>query len=508
VSTADERLRMAESIVNFEARRDAQGHLRIYKLPAGDGGGTYEVAGINDRYHPTEAAQLAALINAGRYDDAEKEAQEIIATYTDFVMRWTNVAAVECYLRDTGFNRGPRGAARILQRAIGVPDSGSLSANDIASVKQAQPDSLLKSLRQARESYEREVAHRDESSPFWKGLVNRWNKALAFARTFLPAAASAAPGLAADSPQEDAPFSASEAVVAEAISNTSQPVPGAPPMAAFSSAPTLLPVQSTVSIAALRQGSQGDMVRAWQSFLTGQGFDPGGLDGVFGDKTAVATKAFQSKCGIASDGIAGRQTILKAMGLGFELIEEPASDTSGSNFPPRPDFPPLEDTAARQALFGKYAYVAAPEPGNRENIRILGSWEQDNIISVPLPQLRKAIGPAAPSGMSFHRLAARQLTGMWADWEAAGLLDRILSFDGSFNARFIRGSTTSLSNHAFGTAFDINAAENTLGTRPPLVGQRGSTRELVPIANKWGFYWGGHFGSRPDGMHFEIAFLK
>jgi hypothetical protein len=110
--------------------------------------------------------------------------------------------------------------------------------------------------------------------------------------------------------------------------------------------------------------------------------------------------------------------------------------------------------------------------------------------------------------MNFHRLAARQLAGMWADWETAGLLDRILSFDGSFNARFIRGSTTLLSNHAFGTAFDINAAENTLGTRPLLVGQRGSIRELVPIANKWGFYWGGHFGSRPDGMHFEIAFLK
>jgi hypothetical protein len=73
---------------------------------------------------------------------------------------------------------------------------------------------------------------------------------------------------------------------------------------------------------------------------------------------------------------------------------------------------------------------------------------------------------------------------------------------------FIRGNTTTLSNHAFGTAFDINADQNSLGARPALVGQRGSTRELVPLANKWGFYWGGHFGSRPDGMHFEIAFLK
>jgi hypothetical protein len=26
----------------------------------------------------------------------------------------------------------------------------------------------------------------------------------------------------------------------------------------------------------------------------------------------------------------------------------------------------------------------------------------------------------------------------------------------------------------------------------------------VPVAHKFGFYWGGHF-SRRDGMHFEIA---
>jgi hypothetical protein len=39
---------------------------------------------------------------------------------------------------------------------------------------------------------------------------------------------------------------------------------------------------------------------------------------------------------------------------------------------------------------------------------------------------------------------------------------------------------------------------------PALVGQKGSVREIVPIANEFGFYWGGHF-TRKDGMHFEIA---
>ena len=94
---------------------------------------------------------------------------------------------------------------------------------------------------------------------------------------------------------------------------------------------------------------------------------------------------------------------------------------------------------------------------------------------------------------------------MWLQWEKEGLLDRILTFDGSFVPRFIRGSTSTLSNHAFGTAFDINAQFNPLGQEPAEMGAKGCVRELVPIANRFGFAWGGHFKKRPDGMHFEVA---
>jgi hypothetical protein len=110
--------------------------------------------------------------------------------------------------------------------------------------------------------------------------------------------------------------------------------------------------------------------------------------------------------------------------------------------------------------------------------------------------------------MRFHRLAADQLTGLWEEWESKKLLDRILTFNGAFAKRFVKGSMTTLSNHAFGSAFDINYDNNKLGERPALVGEKGSVRELVQIAHRWGFYWGGHFRNRPDGIHFEIAFLK
>ena len=183
VARAELRAKMAKSIVNFEARRDAQGHLRVYNLPAGDGGGRYEVAGINDRYHPQEAAKLRDLINDGRYDEAENYATEVIAKYTDVVSKWTSVPEIEAYLRDCAFNRGPGGAAKILQMALAVNADGGVGPETLGALRKAEsdPGRLLTALRVAREQYELKVAGRRDK--FWPGLVNRWNKSLDFARS-------------------------------------------------------------------------------------------------------------------------------------------------------------------------------------------------------------------------------------------------------------------------------------------------------------------------------------
>ena len=73
----------ARRIVDYEARRDANGHLRVYHLPSGDGGGTPEVAGINDRYHPEALDQIEKLIAGGKHEAAEDAAAEHIRQYTD-----------------------------------------------------------------------------------------------------------------------------------------------------------------------------------------------------------------------------------------------------------------------------------------------------------------------------------------------------------------------------------------------------------------------------------------
>lgn len=176
------RKRMAATILSYEARRDSKGRLAVYDLPPQDGGGTYEVAGINDRYHPMQAAKLKGLIEAGKYAEAEDAAENYILAYTDAAAQWHKDPGVEFYLRDSFFNRGPKGAARILQIALGVEDDGVVGPGTRAAMASVTAADLLTRLRAAREEYEREVVGYREV--FWRGLTNRWNNALAAAKKF------------------------------------------------------------------------------------------------------------------------------------------------------------------------------------------------------------------------------------------------------------------------------------------------------------------------------------
>lgn len=185
-------VRIGQWIVNAEARRDTKKRLKVYLLPKADGGGTFEVAGINDRYDGRMAEHLRNLINLGQQKQAEVEAAEYILSNTDIAQKWTVNQALECYLRDCVFNRGPGGAAKILQIALGhaIPDvkvDGHIGPKTLAAMGQIKnPAELLTWLRQAREIYERRIAPPvGARAAFWKGLVNRWESSLAFARTFL-----------------------------------------------------------------------------------------------------------------------------------------------------------------------------------------------------------------------------------------------------------------------------------------------------------------------------------
>lgn len=59
----------------------------------------------------------------------------------------------------------------------------------------------------------------------------------------------------------------------------------------------------------LRKGSRGSAVKALQEALSEQGFNPGKIDGIFGDATVAALKAFQASTNLLIDGVAGQQTL-------------------------------------------------------------------------------------------------------------------------------------------------------------------------------------------------------
>jgi peptidoglycan hydrolase-like protein with peptidoglycan-binding domain len=246
----------------------------------------------------------------------------------------------------------------------------------------------------------------------------------------------------------------------------------------------------------MQTGSTGPEVRTWQTFLLGEGLYHGEVTGVFDAETRQATVDFQRYAGLGADGIAGPKTIAEAVSRGMAIPGPPADDHPG----------PLS-AADRAQLFGTFAYRPSPTATVTEAITITDGWPSQNIVTVDLPQLAGVLGAPGSHKVPFHRKAAPQLQALWAAWEEAGLLPLVLSWAGSWAPRFVRGSRTNLSNHAWGTAFDINAGWNGLGKIPAASGAKGSCRDLVPLAHEHGFFWGGNFPGRPDGMHFEVREL-
>jgi hypothetical protein len=237
------------------------------------------------------------------------------------------------------------------------------------------------------------------------------------------------------------------------------------------------------------------------------GVDPDGWAG--GETNDAWNNKYSPNGAVGTGGNSGTGNAAGSGGTAPPVKPGGASATPGASFPvgfPRREsgVNPLTPAQADE-LFGRYSYVAAPTSDNREAIRITDGWDDRNIVTVVIPQLVTA-GVHGTGRATMHRLVVPQTQALWQAWEDAGLLHLVDSWEGMYVPRFIRGSRTTLSNHAKGTAFDINAGRNGLGQTPAAVGKPGSVRELVPLAVAFGFYWGGWF-SRGDGMHFEVRRL-
>lgn len=79
-------------------------------------------------------------------------------------------------------------------------------------------------------------------------------------------------------------------------------------------APTEKKVDFTLGMRTLRQGCEGEDVRALQILLKGYGYDCGTVDGVLGSKTQAAVKSYQSDHDLTPDGVAGANTMTSLLG--------------------------------------------------------------------------------------------------------------------------------------------------------------------------------------------------
>lgn len=141
------------------------------------------------------------------------------------------------------------------------------------------------------------------------------------------------------------------------------------------------------------------------------------------------------------------------------------------------------------SLVGTYRYEVAgggritPDP----------AWVAANIRTEAVPIL---------GSVTCHKDLFPQLRAALLEVQQRGLAGEIDpgEYAGCYYPRFI-ADTTTLSNHAFGLALDLNVPGNQRGT----VGEM--DRDVVAIFRTWGFAWGGDWRFT-DPMHFELAEVK
>jgi len=160
--------------VEWEGRKDKQGNLAVYKLPTGDMGGNFEVAGINDRYHPEAYKAISSLPPQER----AKAAAEYIQGYTAPLVEKLP-QAIQPFTQDLAFNRGLGGATKYIQQGLNalgqkVAVDGGFGPKTLAAINQVEPRALMRAASDAQLQDEYNMAERNPArKKFIPGLEAR-----------------------------------------------------------------------------------------------------------------------------------------------------------------------------------------------------------------------------------------------------------------------------------------------------------------------------------------------
>ena len=248
----------------------------------------------------------------------------------------------------------------------------------------------------------------------------------------------------------------------------------------------------------LRIGSSGELVRSLQLWYAN--FEPIPVDGNFDAATEAATKRVQQRLGLNDDGVVGPLTAGRFMTEGWlpPGFDQPTDESSA--FPPAPAHYKALTQVQKVELFGRPG-SAPPEPTPGGPIQPDPAFAK-NIVRLNLHDWFPHL--TGVTNLDLHKGTQATWRALFDAIVARGLGDRLLTCAGSWNPRFIRGSTSIFSSHSFATAVDFNAPQNALGAQPAKRGKPGSLVEIVELLPEFQLWWGGWFG-RVDGMHLECT---
>lgn len=147
-----------------------------------------------------------------------------------------------------------------------------------------------------------------------------------------------------------------------------------------------------------------------------------------------------------------------------------------------------------------------PKPKSYDDVyRIFGNpresgWARNNLAFCKVDDRFKEMPYVDGKGRGFycHKLLVGQFQKCFQEIIDQGLWDdEFYSWEGCYNLRNIAGSTN-LSLHSWAIAIDFNYTGNEYGDSTPSM-----DKKIVAIFKKHGFFWGGDYRGKKDGMHFE-----
>jgi hypothetical protein len=232
-----------------------------------------------------------------------------------------------------------------------------------------------------------------------------------------------------------------------------------------------------------------------QSLLVKRGYQIGEVDGRFGTLTKTAIITFQSGFMPDPDGRIdpggmtwrslsiepGNASLLPAGGSLTRLVQAPVKSAINGGL---------------TAVNNKYMIAKLGEP------RSDYSTDCQPLTNVKLKRhiVTASVGPFRVSGLKPAVLSLQVVFG--EIYRAQPEVYAKLGTAGMLCCRYTRDSTTSISNHSWGTALDLTI-DNVLDKRGDGRVQYGLTL-IAPIFNQFGWYWGATFATE-DGMHFEAS---